>query len=78
MSDKIGDSSAFPTKGFFPTVLPEGGLSKREWFASMAIQGKIWVDPLFGNEGKLQEDFHKALAKSAFQLADFMLTEGEK
>lgn len=45
----------------------EGGLTKREWFAGMALQGMLasrtsWYD----------------YSKSAYKLADAMIAEGKK
>jgi hypothetical protein len=47
----------------------EVGLTKREWFAGLAMQGMLQTDYSDGDE--------KPIAKLAFQVADAMLSEGK-
>lgn len=81
MTDKLGSEPAFPyviketresalQRGKEPIEITYGGLTKRQWFAGMAIIG-ITANPT--NIGKNQH-----LAEAAFSMADAMLKEGDK
>ena len=54
------------------TMKSRGGLTKREWFAGMALQGLCVNGYYMSTEDRLN------LAMSAYQLADAMLKEGAK
>ena len=76
MKDK--NASAFPFEGT-NGWLPELGLSKREWFSGMAMQG--WIAGLgdtlgdFDDEDEAFAEHQAAVAKAAFGYADAMLKE---
>ena len=77
MSDNSGP--AFPIKhiikenGFIVSEINFQGLTKREWFAGMALQGML-AKPL---EGERESSF-ECYAECSFRYADAMLAEGEK
>lgn len=79
MTDKINDGGpAFPTepkytKDFQLIERDYSGLTKRGWFAGMALQGML-CNPVFGN--KLSDA--EVLSKAAFATADAMIKECEK
>lgn len=53
------------------------GLTKREWFAGLAMQG-IWANP-HDVPGKIERDFlGDAIAKVAVRQADALLAELER
>jgi hypothetical protein len=54
----------------FPDDLDQCGLTKREWFAGMALMGRCADHTL--------DVSAKDRAEDAFRLADFMLAEGAK
>ena len=82
MSEIDSGSSAFPvtpTDNSGQIGPTEYGLTKREWFAGMALQGMMEsdenVDPEFiGTHGKWAD----VVAKRAYGYADAMLREGDK
>jgi len=49
----------------------EGGLSKREWFAGMAMQG--WLASFGPNDECSSSGTKEAIARQSYQLADAML-----
>ena len=75
MTEKPKDGgSAFPIAGMdqrgdesFMGVF-QNGLTKREWFAGMALSGNIRKDNISFSD----------LAADAFKVADAMISEGEK
>lgn len=63
-----GNNPAFPTE---TNVKPFMGLTKREWFAGMAINGILSYP---GAAGIPPENFVEA----AYEIADAMIKHGEK
>jgi uncharacterized protein YodC (DUF2158 family) len=61
--------SMHPEHGYGPSESVNEGMSLREWFAGMAVQGIIY------NEGYLNPN---SLAREAFAVADAMIAESEK
>jgi hypothetical protein len=53
----------------------EGGLTKREWFAGMAMQELVWRNLLLDGTGI---DHPERIAKCCYQMADVMIEEGKK
>ena len=82
--EKIKDEPAFPVMEdverfdedqgkWVPHLVPQGGLTKREWFAGMAMQGMLALGPIEG-----QEDCSiQGQARHAYRLADAMIREGK-
>lgn len=69
MTDKTG-GSAFPNFGTEKNVLfPQGGMSLRDWFAGVAMQGILINDPDWTDN---------EVAKTAYELADEMLKVRDK
>lgn len=62
-----GNANAFPDEG-------SNGLSKREYFAGLAMQGIAANPTTQCSEGQLR-DLAKIIAKTAVQLADALLDE---
>lgn len=48
------------------------GLTKREWFAGMVVQG------MYANRHIYAEITDKLMAQNAYQMADAMIKEGKK
>ncbi len=76
-----GDSPAFP----FPAPIQAGvpiafdevqGLTKREWFAGMAMQGILANPQIIEGMGDAERKFEDG-ARFSFRWADAMLKEGE-
>jgi hypothetical protein len=71
------DDRAFPflrenNNPSMPLIMGGSGLTKREWFAGMALQGLCVNGYYMSTEDRLN------IAMSAYQLADAMLKEGAK
>ncbi len=65
----------------FPDNLTQDGLSKREWFAGMALMGIAYAyAEVKGEINALTPpvDFEKNLANGAFAIADAMIAESKK
>jgi hypothetical protein len=67
----------------FPSGIPGGrtGLTKREWFAGMALQGMLAHsrgNPPHGYRPPGNDHWHVAIAKEAHQLADAMIAAGKE
>jgi hypothetical protein len=75
-----GNEPAFPVQGGpFEGMLP--GLTKREWFAGMAMMG--FLQYVGFNAGwleinKIREEAIQAATKMAFAIADAMIAVAEK
>lgn len=64
-----------PIDEFMKEQLAQKGMSLREWYAGMALQGLLSNTVLIASMGQVTKD---AFSKWAFMYADAMLEEGEK
>lgn len=78
MTDKINDGGPVFPSGDFQNMEPLNGLTKREWFAGMALQGML-ADSNDVPKSELKkhgvEEVHDYIAQAAFEYADAMIKE---
>lgn len=73
MTPKDTSAPAFPQHGITGT-----GLTKREYFAAMAMQGLLACDAVLLRNGAETFSFIKTISIQSFKMADAMLEEGGK
>lgn len=56
----------------------QGGMSLRDWFAGMALQGMLAHSTRYKPRPGTSSNWHEAISEEAYQLADAMLAEREK
>lgn len=59
-------------------ILYYPGLTKREWFAGMALKGLLSNRDYIVQVGKVYDAPTAVIAEQSFEMADAMLKEGEK
>lgn len=86
MNTKDDGGSAFPVtrvkldeKGVLISATPESGMSLRDWFAGMALQGcvlhgiKQWMDFYMDGKNDAASFWQESMANASYQIADAML-----
>lgn len=77
MSEEKKDGGpAFPRAGIFPHTLPQDGMSLRDWYAGMALQGML-SNPKGLSEVTV-DGKPMTYTKASFYMADAMLQEAGK
>lgn len=83
---KLDNKLAFPVCGhqvdasgaYCGTFISSPGLTKREWFAGMALQGLLILSPEICKNNGWKKISKEDMAQNAFIYADAMLAESNK
>lgn len=69
---------AFPGGSFPEHPQQPNGMTLRDWFAGQALTGMLAHGTRYRPRPGDPENWHEAIAKEAFEIADAMLAEREK